>query len=42
MLNCYCREEPERNGPKDDKPKSIFEEFNIPKPTIKMNPFTGN
>lgn len=27
---------------KDDKPsKSIFEEFNIQKPTIKMNPFTG-
>ncbi|VDI33480.1 putative pre-mRNA-splicing factor ATP-dependent RNA helicase PRP1 [Mytilus galloprovincialis] len=36
------REEMDKNMSKDDKPsKSIFEEFNIQKPTIKMNPFTG-
>ncbi|XP_033756621.1 putative pre-mRNA-splicing factor ATP-dependent RNA helicase PRP1 [Pecten maximus] len=26
---------------KEEKPKSIFEQFNIPKPQIQMNPFTG-
>ncbi|KAK7110190.1 hypothetical protein V1264_014108 [Littorina saxatilis] len=26
---------------KDRKPKSVFEEFNIPRPTLQLNPFTG-
>ncbi|XP_076470502.1 putative pre-mRNA-splicing factor ATP-dependent RNA helicase PRP1 [Babylonia areolata] len=26
---------------KESKPKSVFEEFNIPRPTLQMNPFTG-
>ena len=26
---------------KDSKPKSVFEEFNIPRPTLQLNPFTG-
>lgn len=27
---------------KESKPKSVFEQFNIPRPTLQMNPFTGN
>ena len=27
---------------KDDKSKSIFEQFNIPKPQLQINPFTGS
>ena len=26
---------------KDSKPKSVFEQFNIPRPTLQLNPFTG-
>lgn len=26
---------------RDSKPKSVFEQFNIPRPTLQMNPFTG-
>ena len=38
------REEDGSGDKKEDnsKPKSIFEQFNIPRPTLQLNPFTGN
>ena len=32
---------PHRGDSKDEKHKSIFEQFNIPKPQLQINPFTG-
>lgn len=35
------RRDRSRSPMKEEKSKSIFEQFNIPKPQLQINPFTG-
>ncbi|GFO23888.1 pre-mRNA-splicing factor ATP-dependent RNA helicase dhx15 [Plakobranchus ocellatus] len=39
----FSRDEDDTKDKKEEnsKPKSIFEQFNIPRPTLQLNPFTG-